>query len=132
MSGRLAAAATAALAALTAAPAGAAVFPVCTARLANAASNARTWCDTDATPRMTGSGTIQRIVTVEVAAGAVQATVTCGYGTNARSATLTSWDPKPRTLAIDESTDGACRTELVALTGGTTAAAVSRFAYRLV
>lgn len=126
----LAVAATVAAATLTTS-AEAAVFPVCTARLAAAAAGAATWCNTGGVPAMT-HGQVRRTVTTQVVTGAARVTLTCGFGTAARSVTATVNErEKPRSISLYETSDGACRTDLVALVSGTTAAAASTFAYTM-
>lgn len=100
----------------------AAVYPVCATRLALAPTGASASCATNAAPVALGSAL--RMVTVEVASGAVDATLRCGTysGTPVHVS-----GPRPVTFSRSENHLG-CTVTLTATDYDTTATAVSWFA----
>jgi hypothetical protein len=122
---RVLAAAVLAVAAAGATPAGAAIHPVCQTRLADAATGTAAGCPTSEPPAMANCcvGTL-RTMTVEVAAGAVDATLACRYAT---PVTRRVSGPAPVQLGVWSGAD--CTATLVAVVDHTTAAATSTFHY---
>lgn len=121
---RIVLAATAVAAALAAVPASAATGPVCHARLANAATGASNYCDTG----IVGSTNDQtlwpvRVVTVEVATGAVLAELHCfdRWRSQTDSDAVVAGE-----VAVFSAPDlETCRLTLTATADGTTATATS-------
>jgi hypothetical protein len=121
--------ATAAATLAVAAPSHAFVAPVCTTRLVNATANTTAFCSSDNTPQLDGFYSV-RVANVSVLAGVVKLTVTCGYGTYARTSYITVSGPQPKSVRVSESSDQSCRTELLALYDNTSAVATSTFTYQ--
>ena len=126
MTRRLLLLAALAAAATTALPAQAAILPVCTTRLTDAATGTYATCFTSEPPAMANCCVgIFRTMTVEVAAGAVDATLTCPY---VLPVTRRVSGPAPVQLGVWSG--GSCSAQLVAVVDHTTAAAASTFEYR--
>ena len=129
MTRRLLALAAAAAAVTAAAPAHAAVYPVCAVRITHSDSSATSTCTAGNSPGLSGARTY-RTLTVEVAAGTVRATVTCGYGAYARTASrILSANAQPQSVRVYEGDSETCRNELVSLAENTTAVGVSTWTY---
>jgi hypothetical protein len=119
-------------AAFAATPAHAMASPACATELVNApVGGPSPYCDTGNTPDLPGTLTT-RVARVEVLAGYVRATVTCGFGGNARSASIDVSGPQPQTVSLVETTDGYCAVSLTALAPNSTAVAVSTWTYRAI
>jgi hypothetical protein len=111
----------------TAVPASAMESPVCTANLVNAAKNAATGCATKGPgPLGNRSVFVRRTVTVEVAAGTADVTLTCGSAVHAAHVS----GPQPRLLTDDGG--GDCRVDLVAGDDNTTAVITSTFSFVII
>lgn len=132
MTRRLLALAAAAAALTVAAPAQAAIFPVCAVRILHSDAGATSSCRAGYSPQVSGA-TVFRVLTVEVAAGAVRATVTCGYGAYAHTTSEVLYaSPAPQSIMTVEDASQTCRNELVSYAENTTAAAVSTWTYQFI
>jgi hypothetical protein len=119
----LAAAATAAVAGSV--PAHAAALPVCAAHLELAATGTTSNCSTNPIPVLNGGA--QRLLTVEVVTGTVNATLQCGGSVTGPHFVS---GPVEQTFALSEGGRG-CWVTLTAASAGTTAVATSTFVYEL-
>lgn len=132
---RLALPLVAAAAALTAAavPAQAAVYPVCTVSVlhSDAGAPANT-CTAGNSPQISGAITL-RVLSVEVAAGAVHASLVCGYGVNQRSTSKTLYARAGlQEISVLENESTTCRNSLTPVADDTTAVGVSTYEYHFV
>jgi hypothetical protein len=119
-SAALVAAATAASIVAAAVPSSAAIVPYCTTRLVAANTGDSASC---VTPFPNENGLILRTLTLQVAAGTVTATVTCG----ASSRSLTAEAPYSGGFTIVQPRDTSCTTTLLSREALTTANAVSTY-----
>lgn len=132
MTRRLLAFVAAAAAVTAAAPAHAAIFPVCATRILHSDASATSSCRAGYSPQVSGA-TVFRVLTVEVAAGAVRATVTCGYGTYAHTASEVFYaSAAPQSVMTVEDDGQTCRNELVSYAENSTAVAVSTWTYQFI
>jgi hypothetical protein len=115
----------AAAAAVPALPAHAAIYPVCATKLVNATTGTVASCPTKG-PGPLGNRNVYvtRTMTVEVATGSVDATLTCD-GYTFGPYTVAAGETKVRTIAGGNS----CTVSLTALAEGTSATGTSTFSF---
>lgn len=115
-------------AAATAVPASAAIHPVCATRLVDAATGASAYCPTQGPPPLGNRNVaLRRTMTIEVAAGAVDATLDCDNRTP-----LTTRVSGPVAQSLNMWGGYDCTATVVAVVDHTTAVATSTFSYVIV
>jgi hypothetical protein len=110
-------------AAVAATPAAAFIPPVCSTRLVDAAPGVNASCSTENAPAI--ANRVTRTITVEVAAGAVDAVLTCGIRS---TGTFRVSGPEPVRRSVTEAGNN-CVATITAVVDNTSAAVTSTFLY---